>query len=270
MPAASKPTAIGRILASAEGFEFDAEVSFDPLRYGADTIMGLVKLANRRGRVRWFERRPDGQEWRWRASQDIIKGEDDLPTFVAKVLDHPPEITAYNPAHATLVVSFEDRSDARAFARDVDQLVVASVVVRQQLQLEATRRQQIADSYRPSSYPRYSRPPRALDFKPDAWIAMVRAEIQNASEVDVWMRRHIRERYWVGVLRADGELEMGRTGRRYWRLTAGEWEFQIGRLDTGDRLLVYFFSEVDQNAFDARYGPGQFLRRQLPAARRPI
>jgi hypothetical protein len=243
MPNKPKPNDWPRILSSADSFDWDVEVPRHLSRYDAKSIQSIVKLINRRGRVRWFEVWPDGREWRYTESIfGNVEGEDDLSAFLANLLEKQTK--------NRLVVNFDDRSDARAFKRELNQLNMSPLALKE-LKDEDARRREIAAKHLPKSYP----PGR------HKWVVMVNAARQDANQIDAWMRKHIHERYRVAVWRSDGALEFERSGYRYWRLTPEQWRNQIEKLGPDDKLLVDFAFDHDQATFDARYGPAQFITR---------
>ncbi|WP_193742878.1 hypothetical protein, partial [Sphingobium bisphenolivorans] len=116
-----KSSASTPLLRSSEAFEWNVAVPFDPTCYGAKAIQSMVKLANRRGEIRWFEVDKDGFETRWRLHAEPIKGVDFLEDFLSDLLeDKPHDERDY---FGSLVVSFSEQSEARAFSRDLELLL---------------------------------------------------------------------------------------------------------------------------------------------------
>lgn len=254
--------AIGRLLAnSEEAFEWDVAVPFDPNRYDARTIISMVKLVNRRGRVRWFQQMLDGNEWRWEGSRYNVKGEDDLPTFVDEAL--------HQRFKGRLVVSFEDRSDARAFAHDLDRLSVtpeASEQLRKVQQRKAKLGRKLVAHLTPPAYPesiRFAKADGWGDYVALVWVTMVEPRELQALEIDKWMRRHVRERYWAGVWKPGTGPLMAKLNWRYWRLSPNDWQWLIDSKGADNFIIVNFYNRDDSLAFDAKYGPRKFVSGSL-------
>lgn len=264
----SGANSLGRILSGSDGFGWDVTVPYDPARYDAKTIVRMVKQVNRRGRVRYFELWDDGDENRWEPHPDPIKGVDYLEDFIREILE-PDTPVGRMKAISRLVVSFDDKSDARAFARDLEQLVIAPAAKNRMLnELQAARRN--ANSHTPDSYPPHvmiKQPVGMADAGGGYWVALVKPLDQNPHEIATWFKRNIKWRYWACTWRPSTDPIMAQLSWRYWRLSVVQWQALIATsANQASYLLIDFADMADARAFDNRFGPAQFVQEQLVPA----
>lgn len=268
---------LGRLLANSDdAFEWDVAVPFDPNRYGARTIISMVKLVNRRGRVRWFERQTDGTEWRHPRPRVVVKADGDDRTFVADILDRV--------SGSVLIISFEDRTEARAFVRDLGRLSVLPkarqqfLEDRRQLRKETLREEKFVACAPPELYPSgdWFKGVRSAEtaFGP-YWATMLNTHRHTAAEVDSWMCANVKGRYFAGTWQAikyawqkvPNPPKMVKLSWRYWRLTFLQWHRLLEKADQRNLLVVNFIDHRDFLAFDGQYGAGTFANRTARSAR---
>ena len=173
------------LLRSDEAFEWNVAVPFNPTCYGAKEIQSMVKLANRRGEVRWFMVEEDGKETRWRLHREPIKGVDYLEDFLSDLLEDKPQ--GYRDHIGNLVVSFSEQSSAKAFSRDMELLLALTDSSKGKgllspIETEQKRRMELAESNRRSL--------EEWNAKPESERAEIEAALRKATaELKAKMKR---------------------------------------------------------------------------------
>ncbi|NWK97945.1 hypothetical protein DM806_20235 [Sphingobium lactosutens] len=241
-----------------EGLGWDVHLPHNPSCYGSEMILRMVKLINRRGRVRFFQKDKTGKFWRWEDHPDNAKGEEDLPSFLRDAVDLISQ--------CELVISFEDQKEAHKLVRDLSPAQLTPAV-QHGIEQEQKRRLSLYNKHSRQDYPRplrfVARTKQA--FAPVlmgvGWMVMVDASEGNAAEIHRWMTRNMEERIWAGVWNGIDGVELARNSWRYHRLSVSDWQGLIDkcRADPSNLLIVHFFFKGDLARFDKRYGPSQFL-----------
>lgn len=231
------------------GLGWDVRVPRASERYDAKTIIRMVKLVNRRGRVRYMEIYDD--EWAYfRRNPVPISGLDERLEFVSEAL-----------SSNALWISFEDPREARKFLSDLESLRI-SPDEQSRIEIEMERRRSIALSYARHDYP------PALHFTGKAfwsvtgykWLLMVSPANQEAAVVNSWMRHNMESRYWPAAWRPGEPPTLVKLSWRYWHLKVEQWRSLLDRCKASDEMLiVHFMLQTDYQKFDRQFGPSKFI-----------
>jgi hypothetical protein len=247
---------VGRIVPEdCDGLGWDVRVPFDGL-YDALAVKRMVKLVNRRGRVRWITRATDSRtgEIRWSVFQPPrtkIAGLDELVEFIEEAVG----VLAPDGLH----VSFEDRFEARRFQRDLADLALTADEETQAKALEVARFKAV-QALRRDDYPeplRFTRKEGSGDIRGYQWLQMVEPASQDAAIIEAWMRRNLESRYWAASWQPGERVSPVKLSLRYWHLKAEQWQrlMDQSRTEPARLLIVHFLLPTDYHAFDRRFGP---------------
>lgn len=252
------------IPAAAGGLGYDVQVPRDYDRYDGRTIKRMVKLVNRRGRVRWICR---GISWLSNQlehhvfeKQQKIAGVDDLAAFIDAKMEEPGE-------HG-LFVSFEDRFEARRFKRDLDALVVPDDVAAQ-IAEERARRERIAAKHRldlpqHSTWAEWNRFRQSHVPEPK-WRMMVKPAQLNAERFDQWLMAR-RSHFQTALWKPGKEPILIRGSLKRGAFAVADWQKVRARCEREQLHLLFFFQiEEYGEEFERTYGPGQFLVAPPPS-----
>lgn len=237
------------------GLGWDVRVPFDGL-YDAKSVKRMVKLINRRGRVRWLTRSTEhrSKEAVWRLFQrpiEKISGLDELVDFIEAGMG------ATFPDG--LYVSFEDRFEARKFQRDLADLALTTEEAVQAQEVQAARLTAIQAMQR-HDYPeplRFASKQGTHVTTGYRWLQMVTPSDQDAAFIETWMRRNLESRYWAASWQPGEWVSPIKLSLRYWHLKAEQWQRLIdqGQAEPNRLLIVHFLLPTDYRAFDAKFGP---------------